>query len=513
MSVVDYASDLGRLAELASHPHALADVLRGALASLREIVPYDLAAVYELQDERLVLRVARGPLADERVAHHELQLARFPTIRRALELRRPIPLDAHDHRGDEGDPYDGVLDLPPGHSCMVVPLFASDRTLGLITLDRTTCAPYSPEVVQLAGVYGQIVSIAMLFAEQTQLLSRYRHQLSEEKRLLQEEIGGTDAAIRQLEASRSPRMEELLRMAKQVAVSALPVLIGGETGTGKEVLAQAIHAWSPRAEGPFVKLNCAAIPENLVESELFGHLKGAFSGASQARRGRFLTANGGTLLLDEVGDMPLGAQAKLLRVLQEGMFEPVGSDDTIRVDVRVIAATHTDLRHGVRKGSFREDLYYRLAGFPLELPPLRERLEDLSGIAGEVLQRAGARTGRGPWTLSPAASDRLAHHAWPGNVRELVNVLERATILTPSGQIPSEHILIAPGELTAPARAPLEDALPTFEQMQREYFTRVLQRCRGRIYGEDGAAAIVKLKPTTLQSRLKKLGIDASKLR
>lgn len=498
---------------MASHPHALADVLRGALASLRDIVPYDLAAVYELSEDRLVLRVARGPLADERLAHHELPLARFPTIRRALELRRPIPLEATDHEGEEGDPYDGLLDLPPGHSCMVVPLFASDRTLGIITLDRSVCAPYPADMVQLAGVYGQIVSIAMLFAQQAQLLSRYRHQLREEKRLLEEEVGGTDWAIRQLEGSRSPQMAELVRMAKQVAQSQLPVLVGGETGTGKEVLAQAIHAWSPRAEGPFIKLNCAAIPENLVESELFGHVKGAFSGASAARRGRFLTANGGSILLDEVGDMPLGAQAKLLRVLQEGMFEPLGSDDTIRVDVRVIAATHTDLREAVRRGTFREDLYYRLAGFPIQLPALRDRVEDLGGISSETLARLASRTGRGPWVLSAAALDRLVQHVWPGNVRELVNVLERATILTPSGKIEAQHISVAPGTLSEPSPAPSHNALPTFQQMQRQYFTSVLERSKGRIYGEDGAAEIVGLKPTTLQSRLKKLGINPAKLR
>src|SRR5690606_37865212 len=218
----------------------------------------------------------------------------------------------------------------------------------------------------------------------------------------------------------------LVRVAKQVAASQLPVLIGGETGSGKEVLAQAIHAWSPRSEGPFVKLNCAAIPENLVESELFGHVKGAFSGAAMARRGRFLTANGGSILLDEIGDMPLGAQAKLLRVLQEGTFEALGSDDTIRVDVRVIAATHTDLREAVQNGTVREGLYDRLAGFPIQLPALRDRVEDIPIIASEVLERLAAKTGRGPWTLSNPALERLVAHPWPGNVRELANVLERA---------------------------------------------------------------------------------------
>ncbi len=511
---IDRASDLRRLAEMASRPQALADVLRGALASLRDVVPYDLAAVYELENGVLRLRVASGPLADERVTGHTLQLERFPSIADAMDKRRPVAQTEEQHTSDEGDPYDGVLDLPAGHSCMVVPLYASDRNLGLITLDRTTCQTYSPEVVQLAGVYGQIVSIAMLFAEQADLLQRYRRQLHEEKRLLQQETGGGSWAIRALEASLSQPMQHVVRLAKQVAGADLPVLIAGETGTGKEVLAQAIHAWSPRADQPFVKLNCAALPENLVESELFGHVKGAFSGASGERRGRFSTANGGTLLLDEIGDMSLGTQARLLRVLQEGTFEPVGSDRSVRVDVRVLAASHIDLREAVAQGRFREDLYYRLAGFPLHVPALRERVSDIAGIAGGVLESLAHRTGRGPWRLSKDAFERLCAHAWPGNVRELVNVLERAVILQPSGEIRPEHIMVAPG---APAAAPTPahrtESLPPFDAMQREYFERALHQTGGKIYGTDGAAALVGMKPTTLQSRLKKLGLDPAKAR
>ncbi|MBV1857829.1 MAG: sigma 54-interacting transcriptional regulator [Nannocystaceae bacterium] len=239
--------------------------------SLRDVVPYDLAAVYELDQDELRLRLASGPLADERVTGHTLRLDRFPSIAHALERRHPVAQTAEQHNSDEGDPYDGVLDLPAGHSCMVVPLFASDRNLGIITLDRTTCQTYSREVVQLAGVYGQIVSIAMLFAEQAELLQRYRRQLNEEKQLFQQRTGGGRWAIRTLEASLSESMQHVVRLAKQVSGADLPVLISGETGTGKEVLAQAIHAWSPRADQPFVTLNCAALPENLVESELFGH--------------------------------------------------------------------------------------------------------------------------------------------------------------------------------------------------------------------------------------------------
>ncbi|MGH1341875.1 MAG: sigma-54-dependent Fis family transcriptional regulator [Nannocystales bacterium] len=511
---IDHASDLRRLAEMASRPQALADVLRGALASLRDVVPYDLAAVYELERDELRLRLASGPLADERVAGHVLRLDRFPSIAHALERRRPVAQTEEQHSSEEGDPYDGVLDLPAGHSCMVVPLFASDRSLGIITLDRTTCQTYSPEVVQLAGVYGQIVSIAMLFAEQAELLERYRRQLNEEKQLLQQRTGGGRWAIRALEASLSSPMQHVVRLAKQVSGAELPVLISGETGTGKEVLAQAIHAWSPRAEQPFITLNCAALPENLVESELFGHVKGAFSGAAAERRGRFLTANGGTLLLDEIGDMSLATQAKLLRVLQEGTFEPVGADRLVRVDVRVLAASHVDLREAVREGRFREDLYYRLAGFPLELPPLRERHEDIAGIAGGVLESLARRTGRGPWSFGSEVLEALARHTWPGNVRELVNVLERAVILQPSGALAVQHILLNPGSTErTPVPPPADDPFLAFDDMQRAYFERAIERTSGKIYGAGGAAQLVGMKPTTLQSRLKKLGIDPADAR
>lgn len=507
---IDYASDLGRLAEMASRPQALADVLRGALASLRDVVPYELAAVYELHDQDLRLRVASGPLADARVTGHTLALDRFPTIVDAIARRQPVAQTESQHRSDEGDPYDGVLDLPPGHSCMVVPLFAADRNLGIITLDRTVCQTYSPQVVELAGVYGQIVSIAMLFAEQAKLLDRYRHQLHEEKVLMQAETGGGTWATRTLEASLSEAMQHVTRLARQVATADLPVLISGQTGTGKEVLAQAIHAWSPRAARPFVKLNCAALPENLVESELFGHVKGAFSGASSERRGRFLTANGGTLLLDEIGDMSLAMQAKLLRVLQEGTFEPVGSDRSVKVDVRVIAATHVNLREAVLQGSFREDLYYRLAGFPLELPPLRDRDEDVASITGGVLESLARKTGRGPWRISDGALKKLCAHPWPGNVRELVNVLERAVIVQPAGVVGPEHILLAAAQSNATPpmteNTSAEDIVP-FDDMQRIYFKRVLAQTGGKIYGVQGAASVVGMKPTTLQSRLKKLGI------
>lgn len=503
MSLQDLAGELHRLTELATQPRALDEVLSRALLALGEVVPYDLAALFELRDGVLHVKAAEGQLAGAKVRQHRLRLADYPTIRRAMHLRRPIPLEAHHHAGDEGDPYDGVLDLPHGHSCMVVPLAAGDRDLGLITLDRRHCEPYSASAVDVASVFGQLVSTALLFAEQAALLDRYRHRLREHTANLEAELGDGATAARNLEASQAPQMRALVCQARAVAPTEVPVLLQGETGTGKEVLARALHQWSPRAPGPFVKLNCAAIPDNLVESELFGHVRGAFSGAVRAREGRFATANGGTLLLDEIGDMPLGLQAKLLRVLQEGVFEPVGSDRSVKVDVRVLAASHVDLQQAVREGRFREDLYYRLAVFPMHLPPLRERREDVVPIARSWLVDQHERTGRGPWQLSGKAAQALTGSAWPGNVRQLVNVLERATILLPQGILEPEHLGCGAPVAPTPSSAHT-GPLPTYEDNEVAYFRAVLEQADGHVYGDGGAAEITGLKPTTLQSKLKK---------
>ena len=507
--LIDYTADLHALTALVAGRAQTDDVLDRALGALAALIPHDLAVVFRVDGHRLRAVAATGVLAGPKIRGHSLELARFPTLRRALELRVPIALAEHNHASDEGDPFDGVLDLPHGHACMVVPLFAADQSLGIITLDARACGMYPAEHVRLAGVYGQLVSLALLLADQASLLDRYRHQLREHNQLLIEEVGSSKACSH-LEASRSPAMAALVQLARQVAPSILPVLIRGETGTGKEVLAQAIHSWSPRADGPFVKLNCSAIPENLVESELFGHVKGAFSGADRDRRGRFVTANGGTLLLDEIGDMPLSAQAKLLRVLQEGTFEPVGSDRTVRVDVRVLAATHVDLEAAVAEKRFRQDLYYRLAVFPLRLPPLRERPEDIVAIAEEALAAEAKRARRGPWTIPVETRAAMERAAWPGNVRELLNALERATILQGKGALSAAHLGLTPAAGTLRVVPPALSAtapLPTFEDNERSYFTAVLQQTHGKLYGPDGAAAITGLLPTTLRSRLLRLGL------
>ena len=503
--LIDHASDLEDLARLAAAPGRLDDVLSRALEALGDLVPYDLAAVLELSDGLLEVRAARGSLATDAVRQHRLVLGEHPTLRRALEGRQPLALTDHDHGSDEGDPYDGVLDLPHGHSCMVVPLWAEDRDLGVITLDRTLCQPYEDDLVRLAGVVGRIVSLAIAYAQQAALLDRARTALEERQRLLEADThGDPDGRLTQLP---SAPMRHAVQLARQVATTDAPVLLQGETGSGKEVLARAIHSWSARSDGPFVALNCGAIPEGLVESELFGHVQGAFSGATRDRPGRFVAANGGTLLLDEVAELPSDAQSSLLRVLQEGTFHPVGSDDVVRVDVRVIAASHVDLQQAVAAGRFREDLYYRLAVFPLVVPPLRERPEDLPLLARRILDELHARSGRGPWQIAPDLLEALAARPWPGNVRELRNALERATILATSG-------VLTAGCLTGPAApAPQSTGAPTarpvpLAQAERAHIERALRFTGGKVWGEQGAAALLELPPSTLQSRMKKLGID-----
>jgi transcriptional regulator with GAF, ATPase, and Fis domain len=483
-----------------------AEVLEQALISLRSLMPYDLAAVLRLRGDELVVEAAAGPLASDLVRSHRLSLAKFPTIRRALELRHPIPLEEHHHDSEEGDPYDGILDLPHGHSCMVVPLFSGGENLGVITLDRTSCGVYPDGQVELAGVVGQLVALALRFADQAELLDRYRLRLKEENRLLVEETGA-DAATRRLESSVSPGMRELAQLARQVAVTDLPVLVQGETGTGKEVVCQALHTWSDRREGPYIKLNCAAIPEALVESELFGHVKGAFSGADRSRDGRFVTANGGTLLLDEIGELPLSAQAKLLRVLQEGQFEPVGSDETISVDVRVLAATNVDLHAAVADGRFRQDLMYRLAVFPLTLPPLRSRAEEIAPIAESFLHSEHRRSRRGPWSLPEATLEVMRAAPWAGNVRELLNALERATIVVRAGPLSPRDLGLGATELVRTVPTPVVAHDLTWEANERAYLEQLLDGSDGRLYGSGGAAERAGLKPTTLRSKLVRFGL------
>jgi PAS domain S-box-containing protein len=315
---------------------------------------------------------------------------------------------------------------------------------------------------------------------------------------------------------KSEPVRKVLKEIEQVAPTNATVLITGETGTGKELVARAIHAGSGRRDKPLVKVNCAAIPANLVESELFGHEKGAFTGATQKRDGRFALAHGGTIFLDEVGELPLDLQPKLLRVLQEGEFEPVGSSKTRKVDVRVLAATNRDLGEAVKSGEFREDLFYRLNVFPIPLPPLRDRGEDIVQLAQSFVERFSRHNGKQMWPLSEEAVQRIKSYPWPGNVRELENVIERAVITSLSGELDLERILPAkesPGMESSktPATASEIDRVLTMEEFQefeRDNLIRALEEAGWRVSGEKGAAKRLGMNPSTLSSRIKALGIE-----
>lgn len=512
VSLRDVTRTLSEVARLSASPSDVDQLLTSALDALAEAIPYDLAAVLELVEGQLEVRCARGPLATERVAKHQFRLEPGSTVDRALHSRRARVMEESEHAEGE-DPYHGLIDLPDGHGCLVVPLVAADESLGVMTFDRASCGVYPPETVELATVYGQLVALALLAARHAASLEQDKARLQEQNRFLSEEMRVDGSAGRLLAGSQAPAMSKAVDLARQVARTEAPVLITGETGTGKEVLARAIHEWSDRVDAPFVKINCAALPEALLESELFGHVEGAFSGATRDRPGRFLVADGGTLMLDEIGDMPLAAQAKLLRVLQEGTIEPVGSDRTVTVDVRILAATHVDLKAAIEQGRFREDLYYRLGMFPIHLPPLRERGEDVVRLAERLLLELGRRTGRGPWTLGASAQRQLRTHRWPGNVRELVNALERATILCGAGAIELEVGAAPPAKAASEGLEgllPAADAetWPSLAELETAYLARSLERAGGKIYGEDGAAHLVGMKPSTLQSRLQKRGLS-----
>jgi transcriptional regulator with GAF, ATPase, and Fis domain len=314
----------------------------------------------------------------------------------------------------------------------------------------------------------------------------------------------------------SPALRAVLADVEKVAGSDTTVLITGETGTGKELIAHAIHRLSPRAKRAFIKVNCAAIPANLQESEFFGHEKGAFTGATQRREGRFKLADGGTIFLDEVGELPPDLQAKLLRVLQEGEYEPVGGSRTVRVHVRVVAATNRDLEAMVAAGDFRQDLLYRLNVFPLRMPPLRDRGDDIGLLAEFFTRSMGRREGRATAPPTPDDLYRLKRYPWPGNVRELQNVIERAIITSTDGRhlnlaraLPDAPVSVADEAAEAPPTDTVRVLTATeLRDLERSNLQRALEASGWKISGTGGAAEMLGLNPNTLSSRIRSLGIE-----
>ncbi len=358
------------------------------------------------------------------------------------------------------------------------------------------------------------LAVAIANARAFEEIESLRARLEWENDYLKEEVREASSLGELIGAS--PALEAVGRKIDLVAPTDSAVLILGESGTGKELVAREIHKRSRRAEKPMIKVNCAAVPRELFESEFFGHGKGAFTGALRDRVGRFELAHGGTLLLDEVGEIPLELQAKLLRVLQEGELERVGEERTRRVDVRVIAATHRDLRREAEAGRFRSDLYYRLSVFPIEVPPLRERTADVPLLAESFVAAAARRLGRKAPKLTRAVVQRLQGYSWPGNVRELQHVIERA-VLTSSGaalevELPDTTPARTPKSAAA-AEAKVVRTEKELRELERDNLRTALATTAGKIYGKDGAAALLGVRPTTLASRMKALGLDNRSLR
>jgi formate hydrogenlyase transcriptional activator len=399
-----------------------------------------------------------------------------------------------------------------------VPLLFHDRALGALDMGRRREDPFSPQDLELLGEVAKQIAIAVENAQAYREITELKDRLAKENLYLEEEVR-TDHNFGEIVGD-SAALRRVLKEVETVAATGSTVLIRGETGTGKELIARALHDLSPRRDRTFVKLNCAAIPTGLLESELFGHEKGAFTGAITQKVGRFELAHQGTLFLDEVGDIPPELQPKLLRALQEQEFERLGSTRTVRVDVRLVAATNRDLARMVADGQFRSDLYYRLNVFPVVLPPLRERTGDIPMLARHFTQRFARRMGRRIETIPTAVMDALTQYPWPGNIREMQNVIERAVILSPGPalQIPIGDLKVTAQEsevrgqksevdVTSNGR-PLSGSLADAE---RDHILGVLRESDWVLGGPNGAAVRLAMKRTTLQSKMKKLGISRPK--
>ena len=411
------------------------------------------------------------------------------------------PLVATDFRDAASFAEDPVLLQMGLRSAVTVPLNVKGKVLGTINVASRVPGRYDHDMATLLAAIAEQVALAIENLLAYEEIATLKARLEEENLYLQEEVR-TEAAFGDV-VGESPSILAVLANVRKVAKTDSTVLVTGETGTGKELIVRAIHALSRREAKLLIKVNCAALPAGVIESELFGHEKGAFTGALTRKVGRFELANGGTLLLDEVGDLPLDLQAKLLRVLQDGEFERVGGTHTLKVDVRLIAATNRDLERAVAEDMFRADLFYRLNVFPIVVPPLRKRLRDVPRLARHFAMLYATKMGKPVGRLSDDVLERLTGYAWPGNVRELQNIIERAVILSPPGRF----VL---GDFAPPAGAGGSPKLAarSLEEVERQHIASVLEQSGWRVSGERGAARILGLKRTTLEARMKRLGIQ-----
>jgi formate hydrogenlyase transcriptional activator len=480
----------------------LRDLLRAVAASIRQVMHFDVVAVWLPDAEQVQLRQLAMDFPEGKGFLREdlLQPVEGSAIGRAFRTGKPVALDViNEQSASVATPLTRAEGLK---SVYALPLINRNRTLGVLTLARLDENAFSPEVVDfLLRAAGQ-VAIAIENTLAFQEIAELRDKLAEEKFYLQDEIR-TEHNFEEI-IGESTMLKHVLQQVETVAGTDSTVMILGETGTGKELIARAIHHLSDRRDRSLVKLNCAAIPTGLLESELFGHEKGAFTGAIAQKIGRVELANKGTLFLDEVGDIPLELQPKLLRVLQEQEFERLGGTRTIRVDARLVVATNRDLDQMVAQRQFRQDLFYRLNIFPIQVPPLRERATDIPLLVNFFVKKHAKKMGKRIEKVPIETMHALSHWHWPGNVRELENVIERALILS---QGPVLNVSFA--ELKRGGPIPPSTKVQTLEASEREIILRALREANGVI---ASAAGKLGMKRTTLNSKMRKLHISRSDL-
>jgi len=476
-------------------------VLKQTLEMLAEVVQADASSIWLVDAFRrdLYCAIATGGRSDQ---IHRVRLPWGVGIV-GWVVQNDQPYLTTDATHDEHHAREVALNVDyEAHTLLCVPMHSRGRVVGCIeVLNKAENNPFGEKDLLQLSIFANLVGLAIENA-------RFFSLVQQENQTLRLELGDRRIQPKQIVAE-SAKMREIVELVERVAPTDSTVLIRGESGTGKEVIAQTIHALSPRSRGPFVAINCGSIPENLLESELFGHEKGAFTGATSRRIGRFELAKNGTLFLDEIGDMPPQLQMKLLRVLQSRQFERLGGNEVLQADVRIIAATHQDLERLMKEGRFREDLYYRLNVISIFLPPLRERREDILPLARHFLKLASAKLHRPPADFHPDAEELLRAHDWPGNIRELENAIEHAVVLARTPEIRATDLPFNVQANEGNRRDepsfpdPLEEAQRAFRRL---HIRRILDRCAGN---RTRAAEVLQIQRTYLSRLIKELDLES----